>query len=252
MRLAALYDIHGNLRALEAVLKDVEQEHKDRQIDEIIVGGDVVIGPQATEVLARLRQCNIPQQYIYGNCEIDVLIERGGTESQRVPEQFRELFRWNGQQLSDDDAKWMATWPKTLQRSVDKLGEVLFCHGTPRDENEIFTRQSPESRLGEIFAEVSAPIIVCGHTHMQFDRGIAGTRILNAGSVGMGFGPRGADWLLLGPDVEFRQTEYDFEVAAEQIRQTNYPAAEEFADVYVLNPPSEEQMLAAYGFADEQ
>ncbi len=58
---------------------------------------------------------------------------------------------------------------------------------------------------------------------MQFDRRIAGIRVVNAGSVGMPFGRTGADWMLLGPDVHTRNTVYDLQNAAARIRETSYP-----------------------------
>ena len=89
-------------------------------------------------------------------------------------------------------------------------------------------------------------MVICGHTHMQFDRTIGPVRVVNAGSVGMPFGEPGAYWLLLGPTVELRKTTYDLEAAAERVRKTTYPQAEEFASRNILQPPSEEQMLEAF------
>jgi predicted phosphodiesterase len=123
---------------------------------------------------------------------------------------------------------------------------VLFCHGTPRDENEIFTRLTPEERLAPAFAGVDADVVVCGHTHMQFDRMVGDLRVVNAGSVGMPFGEPGAYWLLLGPDIQLRRTSYDLSGAAERITATAYPQARVFADQYVLRPPTEAVMLEAY------
>jgi diadenosine tetraphosphatase ApaH/serine/threonine PP2A family protein phosphatase len=130
------------------------------------------------------------------------------------------------------------------------LGEVLFCHATLRDENEIFTRLTREEPLLPIFAWRN--LVVCGHTHMQFDRMIGKTRVVNAGSVGMPFGRTGADWLVLRPGVELRHTNYDLAAAADQIRKTDYVHAQEFADVSVLNPPSEAQILEASAYASFQ
>ncbi len=248
MRIAALYDIHGNLPALEAVLAEVDQA----DVDQIVVGGDVLIGPLPNESLDLLLNAKLPVSFLYGNCETDVLTERGGQRSTRIGEQFREIFQWNAKKLSDEHAQLISNWPGTLQRQIDGLGNVLFCHATPDSDTEIFTRQSPESRLAPMFAEVDADVVVCGHTHMQFDRAIGGTRILNAGSVGMPFGKPGAHWMLLGPGVDFRITEYDLEAAATRIKASDYPQAEQFAEQNVLNRPSEEQMLAAYAAADEE
>jgi diadenosine tetraphosphatase ApaH/serine/threonine PP2A family protein phosphatase len=135
-----------------------------------------------------------------------------------------------------------------LEVSIPGLGDVLICHGTPRDENEAFTKLTPEDLLLPVYRDVASDIVVCGHTHMQFDRMIGGTRVINAGSVGMPFGPPGADWLLLGPGVELRHTAYDLEDAARRIRATDYPQAEEYAAKHVLQPPSEAAMLEAFTY----
>jgi diadenosine tetraphosphatase ApaH/serine/threonine PP2A family protein phosphatase len=134
----------------------------------------------------------------------------------------------------------------TVSVAIDGLGDVLFCHATPRNDTEIFTRLTPEDRLVPVFEGLDAPIVVCGHTHMQFDRKIGGRRVVNAGSVGMPFGEPGAYWVLLGPDVVLRKTPYDFAMAAERIRATRYPQANAFAEKNVLEPPSEAEILAAF------
>ena len=236
MRIAALYDIHGNLPALQSVLDEVRREG----VDQIVVGGDVVPGPMPRETLDLLLDLDLPVQFIRGNGEVAVLAEKAGRDS-GVPELFRGLVRWSGEQLSPEHERHLSSWPMTL-----RLGGVLFCHATPRDENEIFTRLTPEDRLLPIFEAVDAPLVVCGHTHMQFDRKIGRTHVVNAGSVGMPFGRPGADWLLLGPDVQLRHTSYDREQAAERIRATSYPQAQEFAARNVLQPPSEDEMLRQF------
>jgi hypothetical protein len=81
---------------------------------------------------------------------------------------------------------------------------------------------------------------------MQFDRMVGRIRVVNAGSVGMPFGEPGANWLLLGPEVQLRRTVYNFTKAAEQIRGTDYPQAQDFAARNVLRPPSEAEMLDAF------
>jgi len=123
---------------------------------------------------------------------------------------------------------------------------VLFCHGTPLSETECFTRLTPEDILIPVFEPSNVPLVVCGHTHMQFDRTIGTTRVVNAGSVGMPFGQTGADWLLLGDDVQLRHTSYDLAKAAERIRETAYPQAEDFAARYVIQTPSDVEMLQAF------
>jgi predicted phosphodiesterase len=246
MKVAAIYDIHGNLPALEAVIAEIRQEG----VDQVIVGGDVVPGPMPREALACLRELQIPIQFLYGNGEVAVLEQMAGKISAKVPEAYRPIIRWVAQQLDGEDERAFASWPKTLRLPIAGLGEALFCHATPRDENECFTRLTDARKLSPIFDELDVSMVVCGHTHMQFDRMIGKTRVVNAGSVGMPFGPAGADWLLLGSEVELRHTPYDLEKAADRIRATSYPDAGDFAAQYVLQPPSEEKMLAVFSRAE--
>ena len=241
-RVAALYDIHANLPALEAVFKEIAKANVDR----VVIGGDVFPGPMPVETFARVRRLGAPTDFIYGNCEIALLAAREGRDPGRMPEQSRASMRWTAKLLSEPDVQVLRGWPKTLSLEIDGLGEVLFCHGTPRDENEIFTRLTPENVVAQALAGVTAKVVVCGHTHMQFDRMVGGVRVVNAGSVGMPFGPPGADWLLLGPGIELRHTDYDRERAAAQIRGLPYPEAQEFAAKYVLDPPSEAEMVELF------
>jgi putative phosphoesterase len=241
MRIAALYDIHGNLPALEAVLRDV----RDAGVDHIVVGGDVLPGPMPRESLACLDALDLPVQFIRGNGDREVIAPTGA-----VPEIYRESVRWNAEQIRPEDTRMLAAWPLTLRLPIDGIGEVLFCHATPRNDTEIFTRQTPDEPLLPIFGGLGVALAVCGHTHMQFDRTIGAVRVVNAGSVGMPFGDPGAYWLLLGPGVELRRTSYDLAAAAERIRATAYPKADEFAERNVLQPPSEQEILAAFGAAE--
>jgi diadenosine tetraphosphatase ApaH/serine/threonine PP2A family protein phosphatase len=129
---------------------------------------------------------------------------------------------------------------------VDGLGNVLFCHATPNNAHDVFTRITPERSVLSLLGDLDVDLVVCGHTHMQFDRRIEQIRIVNAGSIGMPFGQPGAYWVLLGPEVQLRRTLYDLENAASQIRLTSYPGAEAFAAQSILYPPSEEKMLQAF------
>jgi predicted phosphodiesterase len=242
VRIAAIYDIHGNLPALEAVLADVRRAN----VDQVVVGGDVVPGPMPREALTCLLDLDLPVQYIRGNGERVVLEELAGVLKTALPERVREGVHWTGQQLAPEHAALLAAWPATLRLEVAGVGDVLFCHATPRNDTEIFTRETAEDRLLPVFGSVTVPLVVCGHTHMQFDRTIGSTRVVNAGSVGMPFQEPGAYWLLLGPGVQLRRTPYDLAKAAERIRATDYPQAEEFAARNVLRPPSERETLASF------
>jgi predicted phosphodiesterase len=257
MRIAALYDIHGNLPALDAVLQDIRQAN----VDQIVVGGDVVPGPMSCETLGRLLYLDVPTHFIHGNGELAILAQMAGartgsvtywgtTSGARPPETIVDVYRWTTAQLQPEFEPVLARWPKTLQLEIDGLGQVLFCHSTPRSETEVFTRLTSEDRLLPLFERLQVAVVVCGHTHMQFDRMIGRTRVVNAGSVGMPFGEPGAYWLLLGPDIQLRHTSYDLAKAAERIRASSYPQAQDFAAHNVLQPPSEKQMLEAFSKAE--
>ncbi|MGE5815536.1 MAG: metallophosphoesterase family protein [Acidobacteriota bacterium] len=242
MRVAALYDIHGNLPALEAVLRDVRAAGVDR----IVVGGDALLGPMPCQTLDCLLALDSPVNFIRGNCDREVLAAVHGTGNEAAPEQVRESIRWVARQLRPTDQRAVAAWPETISLPVDGVGRVLFCHATPENDNDIFTRLTAEEPLLGVFRSVNEAVVVCGHTHMQFDRMVGATRVVNAGSVGMPFGTPRAQWLLAGPDVQLRLTDYDADEAATRIRATEYPEAEDFVTRYVLRQPSEEEMLQVF------
>ena len=241
MRIAALYDIHGNLPALEAVIGEITT----LGVDHIIVGGDVLPGPMCVESLELLVHSEIPTSYIRGNGEVAVLDELAGREPE-VPPAYRDTIRASATQLSAKQQDAIAVWPATLTLNVPSVGEVLFCHATPGNENELVF-ETTDSRIMEIvLAGVTADVVVCGHTHMQFDRTVGKWRLINAGSVGMPFDEPGAYWLLLDGDIQLRRTSYDLEAAAQRIRASSYPRAAEFADKNIIAPPTRQAMLAAF------
>ncbi len=241
MRIAALFDIHANLPALEAVLGEI----RPLRVDLILVGGDLFPGPMPRECLAALRGAGAPCRFIRGNGESAVLAVRAGRPIPQVPEAFRDAIAWNADGLSGDEAALLASWPLIESDELPGLGTIVYCHATPRDDNEIFTRLTPVERLQPIIEAAEASVVVCGHTHMQFDRLVGKIRVVNAGSVGMPFGRPGAEWLLLDSEVRFRRTGYDLASAAARIRATRYPQAE-FAATAILRPRSEDEMTALF------
>lgn len=133
-------------------------------------------------------------------------------------------------------------WPLAAELQVDGLGRVLFCHGSPRSENEILTKVSPEERAARALAGVDADVVVGGHTHVQYERVVSGRRLVNAGSVGMPYeGVRGAFWALLGPSVELRRTDYDVEAAAAAIAATGDELAVKQAE-WLREPPDPDEV----------
>ena len=249
MRVAALYDIHGNLPALEAVLRDV----RAFDVDLIIVGGDVMPGPMPRQCLSLLEELDVPTAFIRGNGDRAVLETAHGQSPREVPEALRPSIAWNAEQLTDAQLTVVASWPMSRRMRIVGLGEVLFCHATPRSDTEVFTKLTPDDRIRPAFAQIGdVSVVVCGHTHMPFDRRFGELRVVNPGSVGAPFCAPGAYWLLLGPGIQFRNTHYDFAAAADLVRGSGYPQAEDFAANNILTTPSEEKMLAAFTAASTQ
>jgi hypothetical protein len=174
-----------------------------------------------------------------------------GSSADAVPEPVQAITHWVAHQLLPEHARFIASWPATFQLDIPGLGQVLFCHATPRSDTALFTRLTPEARLAPDFEGLSVALVVCGHTHMQFDRTIGTIRVLNAGSVGMPYGEPGAYWLLLGPTIQFRRTSYDRTQAAARILATDYPQAEEFAAENVAHLPSEAEALEVFTRMEE-
>jgi predicted phosphodiesterase len=242
MPVACLFDIHGNLPALEAVLVEVQRS----EADHIVVGGDLVPGPFPRECFDLLNSLDLPIEYIVGNGDRETLTAMRGGASIAVPEYFHEAMAWNAAQLTEADATAMAQWPLTRRLHVGGIGDVLFCHATPRSDSEIFMRTTSDATLMSIFDGLQVHAVVCGHTHMQHDRTVGTTRIINAGSIGASFQGPGAYWALLGPTVQLRRTYYDVEDAAARVRATAYPQAEQFAATSILEPPTEEATLKLF------
>jgi predicted phosphodiesterase len=219
VRVAALYDVHGNVHALEAVLAEVERE----RVDAIVFGGDVLYGPFPAETLELAR--SVEASWVRGNCERD-------------PRGEGDNAGWVYEQLPEREWANLAQLPTAIE-----LDGVCYCHATPTDDMPSITDATLDDRLEELLAGSDARLVVGGHTHLQQRRG----RYANAGSVGMPYEDRpGAYWAIVSDDVEHRRTEYDRERAAAAIRASGYPMAEDFAAENVLRVPSRAEAVAAF------
>ena len=229
MRVAALNDIHGNLPALEAVLAEVERE----EVDLIVCGGDMVSGPLPRETLDVLLGLGERARFVLGNADRWFLdVYDGRTEPEPVD-------AWLVEQVGESERGFFAGLPSHVVVDVDGLGDVFFCHGSPRSEDEIITAITSRDRLQPMLEGVKERVVVCGHTHVQFDRVVAGKRLVNPGSVGMPYEDTpGARWALLAEDIELRRTEYDRETAADRFLESGWGRRDEFVEKYLFSPPS--------------
>jgi putative phosphoesterase len=242
-RVAAIYDVHGNLPALEAVLADLQRVSADL----IVVGGDVVAGPMPAEVLDRLAALSESVCFVRGNADREVVTaydERYYADALDRADPAERTAAFAASKIDRAHRDLLASFAERLIVEVEGVGQVLFCHGSPRSDEEIVTAATTEGRLREILTGVDQDLVVCGHTHAQFDRRVGAKRVVNAGSVGMPYQgkPVGAFWLLLGADgVSVRRSDYDLGRAVERIRATGYPDAEDMAQI-LLEPLDPERV----------
>lgn len=232
MRIAAIYDIHGNYSALEAVLEEVRKTN----VDKVVVGGDLAWGPEPRQVMDLLMNYKDEFIFIRGNADREVAYRHG--KEQGLDDFVADLNHWCANQLTEEQKNFLKNLPENRVLNTDGLGEVLFVHGSPRSDEEAIRINTPEEEIRPMIENVPQDIIVCGHTHIQFDRIIDGKRIINAGSIGLQSRANGACWALFGPQVELKVTPYDTKEASERIIKSNSPYKKEFADHY-LNPPYE-------------
>ncbi|WP_031467779.1 metallophosphoesterase family protein [Sciscionella sediminilitoris] len=208
--LAVLSDIHGVLPALEAVLADPEV----RACERIVLTGDIAAGPQPVPVLERLLAEGDRAVWVRGNAD--------------------RLGEWAATQLPAEHTAMLAALPHPVTLEVEGFGEVLFCHGTPRSDEEVVLADTRMARWREVL-EGAPDTVVCGHTHMPFVRYACGRQIINPGSVGMPYGRTGAHWALLSRgNISLRRTEYDIDRAcAEIIAESSFPDVAAWVEEYL-------------------
>ncbi|WP_433345218.1 metallophosphoesterase family protein [Micromonospora sp. CA-111912] len=240
---AVLSDIHGALPPLEAVLAEPDVADADL----IVLTGDIAAGPQPVEVLDLLAGLGDRVRWVGGNADRELVEARAGKPSKI------DVSNWAAEQLREDQVARLAALPPTVTLSVAGLGEVLFCHATPRDDEEVVLVDSRLARWAEVLAGVPAEVrtVVCGHTHMPFARLVDRRLVVNPGSIGMPYGGPGADWALLGPGVQLRRTEFDVDAACARVAaESGFPDATAWADEYLRSRHSDADALAVFGPRD--
>ena len=247
-RVAVLADVHGNAVALAAVLNELERE----QPDAIVHCGDLTWGPLPGETYELL--AGRGALFVRGNAD------RAVTElAERLQDPGAEATpreRWLVEHHETPLRALLAAFPTTVELEVDWLGDVLFCHGSPRSDEELVTVETPESRLVDAVAGTSAGIIATAHTHVRYERHVLGRTLFNPGSVGMPYeGEPGAYWAMLGPRatggtkgpndplIEHRRTEYDLDETERRYRASGDPMTNEMIDV-LRHPPTPAEVIA--------
>jgi predicted phosphodiesterase len=236
-RVAAVSDVHANVAALTAVLADIEAAGADL----VVSCGDLTWGSYPDETIALMRGLGARALFVRGNGERAVLEISGGERTAETP---REV--WVPARHSATSLDFVAGIPFSVVIEITGLGPVRFCHGSPRSDTEVVTPATPGERFADLCAGVDERVLVTGHTHLQFDRRVAGRRSVNPGSVGLPYHegePGTAYWALLGPDVTLRQTRYDVSAAVAAGKRSGDPGAEKITGL-LLSPPNPGQVTA--------
>ncbi|WP_329320011.1 metallophosphoesterase family protein [Streptomyces sp. NBC_01262] len=235
-RVAALSDVHGNIPALEAVLAEPDVAGADL----IVLCGDLTWGPEPQQTYERIAALGERALCVRGNGDRYTMEIAAGTTAPAAPRQS-----WIPAQHSPDAMAFLARVPFSLLVEVHGLGPVLFCHGSPRSDHELVTPATPSARFAELAGSLDAPTLVTGHTHLQFDRAVAGHRSVGPGSVGLPYHhgqPGTAYWALLGPGIQLRSTRYDVSAAITRAQGTGDPGADTFVAT-LLRPPTPEEII---------
>jgi putative phosphoesterase len=228
---AVISDVHTNVAALTAVLAEIERE----QPDLVVSCGDLTWGSQPDETITLMRSLGERALFVRGNGERAVLEVSAGTRAIDGPR-----AEWVPARHSPESLAFVATIPFSLVIEISGLGPVRFCHGSPRGDTEVVTPGTPAERFGELSAGIEERVLVTGHTHIQFDRRVAGRRSVNPGSVGLPYHlgePGTAYWALLGPDVSLRRTRYDVAPALAIGDDLGDPGADRIRQL-LLTPPA--------------
>ncbi|MFF8288721.1 metallophosphoesterase family protein [Streptomyces sp. NPDC016309] len=245
---AVLSDIHGVLPALEAVLA----EPGVRAADLIVVTGDHAAGPQPVEVLDRLRDLGDKAVLVRGNADRELVAMARG-EWPEADEAW-EIDLWAAGQLRDEDVELLAGLPHPVTLEVDGFGPVVFCHGTPRDDEEVVLVDTRLERWAEVFAELPDEVrtVVCGHTHMPFMRLVDQRLVINAGSIGMPYGRTGSPWVLLRDGhVHLNHTPFDVDGAVEAVvKGSGFHDCRSWAEHYVRSVTTDAEAVRTFGPRD--
>ncbi|MEJ7755413.1 MAG: metallophosphoesterase family protein [Nocardioidaceae bacterium] len=193
--MAVLSDIHGVLAVLDAVLA----EPAVAAADLVVVTGDHAAGPQPVPVLDRLQQLGDRVILVRGNADRELAGLARGRDVE-VPD---EITPWAAEQLDPAHIAMLEQLPHPVQLDVEGFGTVMFCHGTPRDDDEVVLVDTRLERWAEVFEDLSDDVqtVVCGHTHMPFVRLVDRRLVINPGSLGMPYGRAGGSWALLAEET---------------------------------------------------
>lgn len=235
-RVAVLSDVHANVPALAAVLAEVD----DWRPDLVVFCGDLTWGAQPLRTIDLVTALGGKAVFLRGNAERAILGFAAGTREATRPRE-----RWMLAQHPPGALRLLAGFAFSAVVEIAGLGPVRFCHGSPRSDTEIVTPGTPAERFAALSAGIDERVLVTGHSHIQFDRVVAGRRSINPGSVGLPYHhgePGTAYWATLGPDVTLRRTRYPLDEELRAGPAAGDPSAEGIAAM-LTRPPTPEEII---------
>jgi predicted phosphodiesterase len=225
-QLAVLSDIHGNLVALEAALKDIKRHRPERLL---ICGDHVLNGPRPAEVVQRVRELDAAGAVVVqGNTDIAVAdfdYTAAFPWQEEVSAAQRAAAEWANDQLSDEDLDYLRRLPAERRLWHDDT-LVLACHASPGSQTNGLALDLDPAVTVDLVTRSDARVIACGHTHVADVRELGRKLIVNPGSCGYAFdGEPAACWALLTlpttgdeePTAELFRPAYDAQAAAEEV-----------------------------------
>lgn len=178
MKIALISDIHGNLQALQAVLRDIE----DQQIVDIIFLGDAAtLGPQPREVIAVLQ--GLDCLLIRGNHDAFVTGQDSVTSYTAQPEVIA-LVEWCGKVLDRGEKAYLSSFAAQQTVSLPDGQSLLCFHGSPRSHNENIFPDITDSEIEALLGHCNQTVYAFGHTHLPMVRRYQDKLLVNSGSVG--------------------------------------------------------------------
>jgi len=222
VRTAVLYDVHGNLAALEAVLADVEAAGVDR----FASGGDAALfGPEPAACVDRLRGLGAGLVAIRGNTD-RYIAERTRPSWSAWPE---DGATWARDALGEERIAWLEHLPGT---AVLEEHATLLVHATVSSDEDVILPDTPDEEAVRLLGRAGQPRVLYGHVHIQYRRRLGDVELINPGSVGLPFdGDRRAAWAILEADrVELRRTAYDVDAVVAAVANARPPGWEQTVD----------------------
>jgi len=238
--LAVLSDFHGNLPALDAVLAELEHG----RVDELVCLGDVALGPQPAETVARVR--GLGCAVVMGNWDAWTL-EGSHPRREIHGGNFIEQGEWWARKLSPEDRAFVRTFVSRIELRLDAV-PVLCFHGSPSSFDDTILATTPHEEVVRLLAGFDCPLMLAGHTHVQLVRAVEGTLVVNPGSVGLPFrGVPLGELQLISPwaeyalvriedgrlSVDLRRAPYDVEGMLQRTIESGAPHAEWWAETWV-------------------